>query len=191
MIGAIILAAGSSRRFGDDKRKAKLPDGRMVFEQTIETVLTSFDDVLLVLRYGDTDFESEVRALFEAEKLRIFRAPDSALGMGHSLANAMAEVSDWDSVFIFLADMPYIKPATIEKLRSSLESGRIVVPVHVGRYGHPVGFSHEFFDEIAALEGDRGAKPVIQVHLDRVVEVEVDDPGVLQDVDRPEDLSSS
>ena len=82
MIGAIVLGAGSSRRFGDDKRKARLPDGRRVIEQTTANALAAFEAVLLVLRADDQAFKTQLAASLGSEHLRVFLAPDSALGMG-------------------------------------------------------------------------------------------------------------
>lgn len=196
MIGAIILAAGSSRRFGaGDKRTAKLPSGKTVIQQSVENVLATFDNILVVLRYGDNVFEDELHHAITDPKIQTFKAPESALGMGHSLANAIHEVPDWDFAFIFLADMPHIETATVEQLKvvqqDNADKAPIIVPVVEGRYGHPVGFDKAYFAEIAKLTGDHGAKPVIHAHEDKLIEVAVDDPGVLQDVDTPEDLSST
>ena len=190
MIGAIVLAAGSSRRFGDDKRKATLPSGKFVLQQTLETTLNSFDHVLLALRYGDTVFEEELAALINNEKLTIYRAPESALGMGHSLANAIGQVRDWQGAFVFLGDMPFIQAATVEQLNTALADNpdAIVQPEYDGKPGHPVGFAASYFTDIASITGDQGAKPVLQENKDKVVHVAVDDEGVLQDVDTPEDI---
>jgi molybdenum cofactor cytidylyltransferase len=192
MIGAIVLAAGSSRRFGDDKRKAKLPNGKMVIQQSVETVLTCFDEVTLVLRYGDNEFAAELSTLLNNPKLNIFQAPDSAMGMGHSLANAIREVNNLEGVFVFLADMPHLQPATITQLQETFTTNQsnnpIVVPTLDGQFGHPVGFAASYFDELAALTGDKGAKPVMNANAGKVIEVAVDDAGVLKDVDTPEDL---
>ena len=190
MIGAIILAAGSSRRYGDDKRRARLPDGKMLIQQTIDTVLDHFESVLLVLRRDDLTCELELREIYPQSSLRIFRAPESGLGMGRRLSNSMDQVRGWRGVFVFLADMPRIRGVTIRQLKDSLETTRIVVPLYQGRYGHPVGFGSVFFDELSALEGDRGAKPVIKAHPDCVNGIVSDDPGVLLDVDHPKDLGS-
>ena len=89
MIGAIVLAAGSSRRFGGDKRKATLPNSKMVIQQSVETALRCFNAVTLVLRYGDNAFSAELSLLINNPNLSIFQAPDSALGMGHSLGSAI------------------------------------------------------------------------------------------------------
>ena len=192
MIGAIVLAAGSSRRFGGDKRKAALPNGKMVIHQSVETALTCFDEVTLALRYGDNALAEELSTLISNPKLNIFQAPDSALGMGHSLANTIGQVGNWDGVFIFLADMPHLQQATINQLKETFNTTRtnepIIAPTHNGQLGHPVGFAACYFNALAALTGDKGARPVINANTAKVIEVTVDDPGVLKDVDTPQDL---
>ena len=186
MIGAIILAAGYSRRFGDDKRRATLANGNLVIQQTLEKAGEVFDDVRLILRRED----DEMRALLEPRfpDVTCFHAPDSALGMGHSLANAATRIDDWDGAFVFLADMPFVNTATLARLKSALTRTNIVVPTCNTRPGHPVGFPAGLFDELKRLEGDRGARAIIDAHKDRVLYLAVEDQGVLLDVDLPTDL---
>ena len=191
MIGAIILAAGSSRRFGDDKRKARLANGKMVVEQTLDNVLPHFDVVILTLRNGDIEFQKMLDANYTDQALTIFRAQDSALGMGHSLANTMSQVTGWDGAFVFLADMPNISGTTVELLVEALQADRIVTPLHDGQRGHPVGFGKHFFDQLSVLEGDLGAKAVLNNNAGKVREIDVTDPGVLQDIDQLADLQRS
>ena len=158
MIGAIILAAGSSRRFGEDKRKARLTNGKMLVEQTLDNVLPHFDAVMLTLRKGDIEFQKTLDANYAEQALTIYLAPDSALGMGHSLANTMSQINGWEGVFVFLADMPHVSGTTVESLVEALQGDRIVIPLHDGQRGHPVGFGRDFFDQLSVLEGDVGAK---------------------------------
>ena len=192
MIGAIVLAAGSSRRFNGDKRKATLPNGKMVIQQSVETALSCFDEVTLALRDGDNAFSAELSLLINNPKLNIVQAPDSALGMGHSLANAIRQVNDWDGVFVFLADMPHLRLTTIAHLKAAFTANEkdspIIAPLHDGQLGHPVGFAASYFDALAALTGDKGAKPVINANAAKVIKVTVNDTGVLKDIDTPEDL---
>ena len=217
--GAIVLAAGTSQRFGTDKRRLPLANGKTLLQQTIETVLPLFTEVLVVLRCDDQRFEEELQDQMREQvqgqipeqmpgqmqdqipeqipgqkqppRLRTYRAPESALGMGHSLANAIPQLVS-DVAFICLADMPYIQPATLVRLQQAVidhqQQQPIVRPVHAGVAGNPVGFDSAYFPDLAALRGDQGAKQVIVRHQARLVEVPVDDPGVLQDIDSPDDV---
>ena len=221
--GAIVLAAGTSQRFGTDKRRLPLANGKTLLQQTIETVLPLFTEVLVVLRCDDQRFEEELLGQMQDQmreqipeqireqipgqmreqipeqipgqkqppRLRTYRAPESALGMGHSLANAIPQLVS-DVAFICLADMPYIQPATLVRLQQAVidhqHQAPIVRPVHAGVAGNPVGFNSAYFPDLVALRGDQGAKQVIVRHHARLVEVPVDDPGVLQDIDSPDDV---
>ncbi len=193
-IGGIVLAAGSSRRFGDDKRKMALPSGDTVIEATIRNAIAALDHVLVVLRFGDQSYEAELAERIGSDKVTYFRAPDSALGMAHSLANAVHEVHDWEAALVLLADMPFVKPETIRSVIATYEKHKpnapIVYPELDGEPGHPVLFPHAYFDEIGKLVGDRGARAVIEEHENKVISVVVDDPGILRDIDKPEDLSA-
>ncbi|MFT5013878.1 MAG: molybdenum cofactor cytidylyltransferase [Patiriisocius sp.] len=195
MIGALILAAGSSRRFGDDKRKSALPSGQRLLEESIHKAASVIDEVLVVLRFGDREFSAELTSRIQNEDVSYYCAPDSAKGMGHSLANGIAKVRNWDAALVFLGDMPFVQAETVESLLAEYEFRKhkvapIVIPVRHGRRGHPVLFAKEYFAEISALAGDQGAKAVIDVHPDQVFEIEVEDLGVIRDIDTPEDLTS-
>lgn len=189
MSGALVLAAGSSRRFGDDKRQARLPNGKLVIQQTLEHLRQVFDEVLVVLRHDDDAFAAQLAALFPDPAIRYFLAPDSSLGMGHSLAGAISQIRHWDGAFVFLADMPFTLPATLTQLKQNLNyPNDIVVPVYQTHQGHPVGFGAGYFDAMSRLKGDRGAKSITNEHAEHIIEVVVTDPGVIQDVDTPADL---
>lgn len=192
MIGAIILAAGSSRRFGDDKRKAVLDKGDSVLVRTINNVASILDSTLVVLRFGDRQYADELSDTIEQPNVAYFLAPDSAMGMAHSLSNSIHTVSDLDAIIVFLADMPYIQPDTINKLLAALDAHEskapIVVPTLNGTPGHPVIFDQAYFEELQALKGDRGARSVVDAHQENLVLVDVNDPGVLKDIDTLNDL---
>ncbi|MGI9322881.1 MAG: nucleotidyltransferase family protein, partial [Pseudomonadales bacterium] len=114
------------------------------------------------------------------------------LGMGHSLANAIGEVQDWQAAFIVLGDMPFVAQQTLEALKAACQTapaGAIIVPAFKGALGHPVGFHRSHFNEIAALSGDKGARSVIDAHPTQVIQVAVEDEGILRDIDQPKDLN--
>lgn len=208
-IGALVLAAGQSKRFGGDKRQATLPNGKLVIQQTLEKVTSVFDEVLVVLRAEDAELNEKLLSLFP--DLTCHHAPDSELGMGHSLASGIRQIEGWDGVFVFLADMPFVETETLIKLRDSSasvgmrnspssrpseaegspsgETSWIIIPTHQSKPGHPVGFSFEFFDELRQLTGDQGAKSIISSHRLKTITMAVGDDGVLLDVDTPDSLN--
>jgi molybdenum cofactor cytidylyltransferase len=198
-IGAIILAAGSSRRFGEDKRKSILDTGKSVLATTIGNVASHFDQIMVVLRFGDLSYANALGEELNYPGITYYCAPDSAQGMAHSLGNAIATISraisgaeNWDAAAIFLGDMPYLQSGTVQLLLETFDKSPktepIVVPVREGSYGHPVIFHHRYFQEITELKGDTGARSVIQAHLEHIIEVPTKDPGIERDIDLPEEM---
>jgi len=196
MIGGIILAAGSSRRFGGDKRRSLLPSGQTLLEATIFKALTCLPAILVVLRDGDEAFADQLMKSIKDSRVKYYMAPDSAQGMAHSLANSINQVQDWEAALVLLGDMPFLETRTIEQILDTYagEVSRktnpapIIVPCLDAKFGHPVLFSQRYFEEIVMLKGDRGARPVIDAHPENLVTLVVTDKGVLLDVDRPADL---
>jgi molybdenum cofactor cytidylyltransferase len=103
---------------------------------------------------------------------------------------AVAAELDADGWVIALGDMPHVRPDTIRAVVEALEQGApLVVPVFAGQRGHPVGFGRGFRDELVRLTGDAGARVVLMSHASAVHQLEVDDPGVVQDMDTPADAA--
>lgn len=179
---ALVLAAGQGSRFGADKRRAVLGDGRSLLQHSVERALAVFDEVRVVLRDGEG---AEVLGLPGA--CRIVPSPEAGLGMGHSLAAGAASLSDCDAlaVAIVLGDMPWILPHTYRRLVEAADPAAIVVPRYQGQNGHPVLFGRDYWPELAGLSGDEGARSVLQRHRGRVRVLDVDDSGAVRDVDTP------
>ncbi|MEJ5862960.1 nucleotidyltransferase family protein [Pseudomonas farsensis] len=182
---ALVLAAGQSSRFGSDKRKAVLADGRSLLQHSVERALGVFDEVRVVLRAGESAAGHGLPAC-----CRVVHSNDAGLGMGHSLAAGVASLADSDAraVAIVLGDMPWILPATLRGLVGLAGEAVIVVARHQGQNGHPVVFGRVFWPELATLAGDEGARSVLQRHRAQVVVYETQDAGVLRDVDTPDAL---
>ena len=185
-IVGILLAAGASRRFGADKLTHSLPDGDVVAVRACRNLLAGTDSVLAVVRPGS----ERLAALLQTEGADVLICADADQGMSASLVfgiRARPEAAGW---LITLGDMPWIAPTTIHKVADALRMGAtIAAPRWQGRRGHPVGFAHVLGTELAALNGDEGAKTVIQAYLEQLHLIDCDDPGVLRDIDRPEDLN--
>jgi molybdenum cofactor cytidylyltransferase len=183
----ILLAAGSGSRFDPSGARNKLlqalPDGQVVAIASARNLLAALPSVLAVLRPGS----DALGKAFKAIGCHTTICPEAAAGMGASLAHAIAHAAHADSWIIALADMPHVGPSTIIKLREALAAGaQIAAPVCQGRRGNPVGFGRGHLPHLLALEGDAGARALLAQHP--VTLVEVDDTGVLRDVDYPEDL---
>ena len=189
--GALIIAAGFSRRFGSDKRIFRLNSGEPLLVACLRPYRTVFPNVAVVVRSSDSDLTRLIsRALDRAVPI-IVPTDQAESGMSASIADGIRALASWDYVFLGLGDMPYIRVDTLLALRDRMNDARgdrlprIIVPTFDGEAGHPVGFSREFFGELIALTGDRGARSVIDAHPERVERVSTDDPGVVTDIDEP------
>lgn len=184
-ITGILLAAGSSARFGAPKLLATLANGAAVGMQSAEAMAPHVDDLLVVLRPGDSALER----LFLAREFRITIAPDAAAGMGHSLAHAVRCSSASAAWLVGLADMPFVAATTMRALCHELRNGaKLVAPFYRDRRGNPVGFSCRYKDELEGLTGDQGAREILRRDRAEIVRVGVSDPGIFSDIDRPSDL---
>lgn len=183
----LLLAAGLGTRFdphgGQNKLLAPLADGTPVVRAAAHTLLAAVPRVVAVVRPGA---EALAHLLNEAGCEVVFSA-DAERGMGASLAAGVRASAEADGWIVALGDMPWISPATIEAVARKLDEGAtIVAPVYRGRRGHPVGFGATQGAALARLDGDFGARSLVASSA--VTLIEVDDPGVLADVDTPADL---
>jgi molybdenum cofactor cytidylyltransferase len=189
--GALLIAAGFSRRFGSDKRLHRLPDGRPLLVATLGAYLAAFRNVAVVLRETDSEIVACLHAHLPTHAPILITTANAAAGMAASLADGVRATRDWDYVFVGLGDMPYVRTETLVRLDAAMRRQRldgrrcIVQPRYEGTPGHPVGFSREFFAELLDLDGDEGARSVVRAHRDVVEFVDVDDPGVVTDLDQP------
>lgn len=186
MIAGLLLAAGAGRRFGGRKLIHPYgPDGTPLALVSYRRLCGLMPRVHVVLRPG----EPELEQMFTTEGASYSLCERALDGMGYSLACGIAATKDASGWLVALGDMPEVKSATVQAVRDALRAGAsIVIPCHEGRRGHPVGFSVEHRAALLELAGDEGARRVVGSNSDLVLELAVDDPGVLADVDTPEDL---
>ncbi len=197
MVGALILAAGEGKRFGADKRLAVLPDGRPMLEATVGLYRQIFPAIRVVLDDESQRLEARlIRSnLLMADE--IVQSAHSRRGMGATLADGMVATQSWDLTFIALGDMPFVRTRTLEQLhRLALDTStgahaqrRILLPMHRMQGGHPVAFTPGFYEHLACLDGARGARDLVQENQQVVTRISLNDPGILWDIDVPEELS--
>lgn len=184
MVGAIILSAGKSERMGSPK--ALLQYRGQSFLATILAAVASARMAPAIVVAGH-HYDAISRAF---PNNQIVFNPSYEYGMSTSVqAGIRALPAGLDGTAVFLVDHPMIDRQTIDALVDRLAPGRIVVPVHNGRRGHPVIFAAEIFDEILDLSSEQGLNSVVKRLPERVVEVFVENAGVLRDIDTPEQFA--
>ena len=180
-IVGLLLAAGSASRFGSNKLQHLLPHGVPIAVQSLRHLKQEVEKVIVVVRPGG-------EALFAGENVVVCQNADE--GMGASLACGARAAGKQDGYLVALADMPFIRASSIAAVRDALAGGAsLAAPYFRGRRGHPVGFSGQHFDALIAASGDEGARALLARHEKQLVKVPLGDPGVVRDVDRPEDLA--
>lgn len=185
-VTAIVLAAGQGSRFRVEASQDKLLadcvglDG--VTRPVIEQVLVNLPQGLVERWVVTSPDRTAVIQLAKTYGCKVLLLQSA--GMGHSIAAGVAASASAQGWLVVLGDMPFIQASTIERVMEGLDS--INVPVHAGRYGHPVAFARAFGPALMALTGDRGAKSLFAQAA--LKEVPVDDPGVSWDVDVPASL---
>ncbi len=185
VIAAVLLAAGAGKRFGGDKLLHPLEDGVAIAAHAARNLAAAGLEVIAVVRWGDFPLAE----MLEEEGCAVTMFQGASRGMGASLAHGVAQARGAGGWVVALADMPRIAPATIGRVVTELEQGALIVaPAHQGERGHPVGFGVALRDELLALDGDQGARAVVERHRDAVRLFECDDPGILLDIDRKADL---
>lgn len=178
--GALVLAAGISRRFGADKRRYFV-DGAPLLVSTLARVQAADIQYRVCLRQGEGKLLPEL-GLAGVESIE---CPGATRGMGATLADGVRACGDWDGLLVVLADMPWIEPGTYRQVLDALSPDRIAQPFHRGRPGHPVGFGSAYFPALAALDGEHGGREVVRGHRAALLRIPVDDPGIHRDLDRP------
>lgn len=187
MIGAIVLAAGRSSRMGANKLIAAL-EGQPIIRHIVGTLAAAgLARPMVVL--GNK--EDEVRRALAGLSVDFMVAQDFEKGIGHSIRSGIsATPKNWHAVLICLGDMPKVGVATIMSMLAVAQNDRIIVPVWQGKRGNPILWGRNFFEQLQSLEGDVGGRQILARNADRITEIAADGPGILHDIDTPNDLKS-
>jgi molybdenum cofactor cytidylyltransferase len=186
LISAIVLAGGKSERMGSPK--ALLPFRGTTFLQHILDVISQskVQQTVVVVGRHRAEIEPHVKP-----RSRVVFNANYEQGMITSLQAGIRELPpETTGALMFLVDHPVVDVETIEGLIANFVSDRIVLPVFEGRRGNPVLFSAGVLQEILALSPSQGANIVVRKDPGRIVQVSVQSPGVLVDIDTPEDFQN-
>lgn len=184
-IVGILLAGGTGSRFGGQKLLHPLDDGVAIAAHAARNMLAALPTVIAVVRWGDFPLYD----ILEQEGCEVKMSEAALRGMGASLADGIAHAKHADGWIVALADMPRISPDSIRAVSAALQEGAVIAaPRYHGERGHPVGFSASLRDELAQLDGDTGARRILERHPEQLRVIDCPDPGVLFDIDRKADL---
>ena len=180
MIGAVVLAAGRGERIGGPKATLSVDASGRTFAAAILATLRAagVEAVRVVVAPGQ-----------RLEGAGLVENPDPARGMLSSVQCGLRALPPGaEAVLVWPVDHPLVRTETVIAMIERFRSGRapLIVPSHRGRRGHPALFAAETIPELFTARPEEGARAVVHAHADRV-ELEVDDPGVVTDIDTPED----
>jgi molybdenum cofactor cytidylyltransferase len=186
----IVLAAGKGSRFlGAEHKLAQHLGGATVLGTTLRHAIGSHLQVIVVTTEGLAGIARRSVAARDVIVLPEVGSPGhGGLGMGHSISVGVGARPDAAGWLILPGDMPQVMPATLQAVARQLTQHPVVYAQYRGRRGHPVGFSSELYSELITLTGDEGARRLVARYP--AFGVEVDDPGVLVDVDTQADLEA-
>lgn len=188
-VGAVVLAAGRSARMGESKQLLHVGE-QTVLERTLGNVRgAGVDEIVLVLGFSAEIIRQRLPAPLLVG-LKVVINHDFAQGMASSLREGLSAVSpQMDAALIVLADQPFVRPETLDRIieRYRCSDAEIVIPLLRGSRGNPVLLNRSIFPEVMALDGDTGCRAIFGSHADGIVELDVDDAGVLLDIDSKDD----
>jgi molybdenum cofactor cytidylyltransferase len=184
-VSGVVLAAGLSTRFetgaGAPKQIHRIGGEALVRRICRAALASALTEVILVTGHAEREVQEEV------VDLDLLWAPNPAYrdGQSGSVRCGLARVSDRAEGAMFLpVDQPALDAAVIDRLLDGFEGpASIVVPTYLGRRGAPVTFGRRWFGRLEELRGDQGARPLLGALAEHILEVELDSPIPLEDID--------
>lgn len=187
----VVLAAGMSTRLGRPKQLLEIK-GRHLLEWVLDAALQSeLKRVILVLGHESRTILQALGRTAHHPDLQVVLNRKYREGLSHSLRAGLLKARETcPSVMFLLADQPMVSSKTIDYLLARFwESDKdICVPVHEGKRGNPTIFSSRLYSELMSVQGDVGARKIIEENPDRVLFVEIEDPLCFLDIDSEEDI---
>jgi molybdenum cofactor cytidylyltransferase len=189
-VAGLVLAAGRSTRMGPDNKLLQRVRGQPMLRHAVEAQLASQARPVIVVTGHQ---HAEVAAVLAGLDVTLVHNPDYADGLAGSVKAGLAALPEAVAgVVVSLGDMPNVTAAVIDRLAQVFaESGEAlaVVPTLLGQRGNPVLLARALFAEVAKLEGDQGARRLLDAAGEALVEVPLDDPAIALDIDTPEALA--
>ena len=189
MISAILLAAGQSKRMGGENKLTKEIQGTPVIKHSVKNILaSSIDELIVVLGY-----QKEVikKIIDKNEKVKFVFNKNFESGMASSIKTGLNHLSEkTEAFFICLGDMPMVNYDIYNQLIKSKNNKEIIVPTHKGQQGNPVLFNKSMKEKIIGITGDVGAKKILELNKDKILNLEINDQSITKGFDTQDDFNS-
>ena len=188
MISAILLAAGQSKRMNGENKLTKKIQGVPLIKHSVKNILaSSIDKIIIVLGYQN---EIVKQLIDQDKKIKFVINKNFSNGMASSIKTGLKHLPEnTEAFFICLGDMPAIDKNIFNILIKSKGDKEIIVPNYKSEQGNPVLFSKTMKNEIMNIEGDAGAKKIIKLNKDKILNIEVNDQGIMKNFNTPKDFS--
>tara|TARA_B100000029_G_scaffold515533_1_gene623104 strand:+ start:2295 stop:2864 length:570 start_codon:yes stop_codon:yes gene_type:complete len=180
MISAILLAAGESKRMNGENKLLKKIKNKALIKYSVENILeSSIDELIIITGYQDKILKEIIG---KDKKIKFVFNEKFKTGMASSIKIGLGSLSDnTKAFFISLGDMPLISKNTYDQLISNIERKEIIIPTFKKQQGNPVLFSVSMKDKIMNVKNDIGAKEILKMNKDKILNLEVNDQGILKD----------
>ena len=180
MISAILLAAGQSKRMDGENKLIKEIQGAPLIKHSVKNILAaSVDELIIVLGYQKETIE---KLIDKNNKIKFVFNKDFESGMASSIKTGLNHLSNnTEAFFICLGDMPMVNQVVYNQLIRSRNNKEIIVPTYKGQQGNPVLFSKSIKEKIMTIQGDVGAKSILELNEDKVLNVEINDSCITKD----------
>jgi molybdenum cofactor cytidylyltransferase len=190
MIAAILLAAGQSKRMIDENKLSKKFQNTPLINHSIKNILSShIDELIIVVGYQKEIIENLIK---KNNKIKIIFNKNFETGMASSIKVGLSLLSKkTEAFFICLGDMPMINKKIYNQLISYKNKKDIIVPTYNGIQGNPVLFPKFMKPSIMSINGDVGAKKILEQNKEKILKVKIDDINITRGFNTKNDFNSS
>ena len=180
MISAILLTAGQSKRMNGENKLTKEIQGTPLIKHSVKNILASaIDELIVVLGHQKETIEKLIN---KNEKIKFVFNKDFESGIASSIKTGLNNLSEkTEAFFICLGDMPMVNPNIYNQLIKSINKREIIVPTYKGQQGNPVLFAKSMKEKIINISGDVGAKKILELNKDKILNLEINDQCVTKD----------
>ena len=189
MISAILLAAGQSKRMYGENKLAKEIQGIPLIKLSVKNILaSSINELIIVLGHQKEIIE---KLIDKNEKIKFVFNKNFESGMASSIKTGLNNLSEkTEAFFICLGDMPMINQDVYNQLIRSRNNKEIIVPTYKGQQGNPILFSKSMKSIIISIEGDIGAKKILEQNKDKILKIKIDDINITKDFNTKDNFNS-